>query len=202
MALRQLIFFGALTSVLTLSILGLFFFDIDLPTFKLATLHRLKGVSGAESTGGDSEFHILPIGQPSTSFDDEIEDSLPNKSPPPSTTPPNTPNKPAAAPVPDDVDLEDELDYGSPDMEYPKQTSTSFSMSLTSSLETTVPNGAIINGFSVFDDLVMHNGTFYIVTRNRSAFPENKQDIVGRPRVSGQAEREPHEEVRSFFLVF
>lgn len=201
MALRRLIIFGALTSVLTLSILGLFFFDIHLPTelnaFKLTT-HRLKGVSEVESTVEGGEFHILPVDRPLPGFDDEIEDSLPDKSLLPLTTPPNIPNQPAiAAPVPGGVDLEEESDYGAPDFEYPKQASTSFSMSLTSSLETTVPNGAMVNGFSLFDNLVMHNGTFYIVTRSRSAFPENKEDFVGRPWVSGQVEREPHEEVRT-----
>lgn len=201
MSLRRLIIFGALASILTLSILGLFFLDIDLPTefhtFRLATQRRLKGAFGAESTGGGGELHILPVGQPSTGFDDEIEDSLPDKSLPPSTTPPNTHNKPVAtaSAVSDDVDLEEESDYGSPDFEYPNQASASFSMSLTSSLETTIPNGAIINGFSVFDNLVTHNGTFYIVTRNRSAFPK-KEDIVWRPYLSGQVERDPHEDVR------
>lgn len=198
MTLHRLVIFGILTSVLTLSILGLFFFDINLPTelhaFKLATQHRLKGVSGAPSTGEGGEFRILPVGLPSTSFDDEIEDSLPDKLPPAS---PNIPSQPAAGPVPDYVDIEEESDYGSPDFEHLNQASTSFSMSLTSSLETTVPNGAIINGFSLFDNLVMHNGTFYIVTRNRTAFPKNKEDIVGRPWVSGQVERDPHEEVRT-----
>lgn len=205
---RRFVIFGVLSSVLTLSFLGFLFLDAELPTelskFKLATLHRLKSISGSASTGKDDKVHVLPVAGPSTEFDDDIEGEGPGYdgvSPPLSVLPQKADNanpipqpKPANA-VADAIDPMEESDYGSPDFKYPDSTIMSSSMSLTSSLETTVPNGALIHGFFVLDNLVVHNGTFYIVTRNRSAFPEKKEDLVWRPFVSGQVEREPNEEV-------
>jgi hypothetical protein len=71
---------------------------------------------------------------------------------------------------------------------------TTGNVQLTSSIQTTVPNGATIHGFTVFDNLVVHNGTFYIVTNNRSAFPEKKY-IVDQPNEKQPVEREPNAEV-------
>jgi protein O-GlcNAc transferase len=73
--------------------------------------------------------------------------------------------------------------------------STTGNVQLTSSIQTTIPNGATIHGFTVFDNLVVHNGTFYIVTHNRSAFPEKKEHIVDKPQTKQPVEREPNAEV-------
>ncbi|KAF7761931.1 hypothetical protein Agabi119p4_9923 [Agaricus bisporus var. burnettii] len=73
--------------------------------------------------------------------------------------------------------------------------STTNNIRLTSSLKTTIPNGATTHGFNVFDNLVVHNGIFYIVTHNRSAFPEKKEYIVDKPWDDKQpVEREPSAE--------
>lgn len=75
--------------------------------------------------------------------------------------------------------------------------STTNNIHLISSLETTIPNGATTHGFTVFDNLVVHNGIFYIVTHNRSAFPEKKEYIVDKPWDDKQpVEREPNAEVK------
>ena len=71
---------------------------------------------------------------------------------------------------------------------------------LGSSFETTIPHNATIHGFNVFDNLVMHNGTYYLVTSNRSSFPEraNIARLPHRPGLWG--ERDPHEDVRTSLL--
>lgn len=71
---------------------------------------------------------------------------------------------------------------------------------LASSFETTIPHNATIHGFNVVDNLVMHNGTFYLVTNNRSSFPE-KANIARSPSPPGTwGERDPHEDVRTSLL--
>lgn len=141
MGLRRLTLFGALASALTLSLLGLLFLGVELPTElrtpKFVTIQRPKSVPGPAQPGGDDEnVYIVPGAEFST-------------------------------------------------------------IPLTPSLQTTVPNGATIHGFSVLDNLVMHNGTFYIVTRNRSAFLKQKGDFIWKPfkSGSGEVEKDPDPEV-------
>lgn len=65
------------------------------------------------------------------------------------------------------------------------------------SFETTIPHNATVHGFNVFDNLIMHNGTFYLVTHNRSSFPE-KANIARSPSLPGTwGERDPHEDVHT-----
>lgn len=70
-------------------------------------------------------------------------------------------------------------------------------VSLSSTFETTIPNGATIHGLSIFDNLIVHNGTFYLVTNNPTAFPA-KANIARKPDRSGEwGERDPDEQVRA-----
>ena len=71
-------------------------------------------------------------------------------------------------------------------------------ISLSSTFETIIPHNATIHGFNVFDNLIMHNGTFYLVTNNRNGFPEkaNIARLLERPGAWG--EHDPHEDVRAF----
>ncbi|KAF8996225.1 hypothetical protein BDQ17DRAFT_1392068 [Cyathus striatus] len=46
--------------------------------------------------------------------------------------------------------------------------------------ETTIPGGAHVHGFTVFDHLYVRNGTFYVVTSDVSSFPPRK-NLIGRP---------------------
>jgi hypothetical protein len=75
MPIRRRMFVVTTASVLMLSILALFFFDIDLPSMldslKLATLHKLDiGNDQPQS----NEFHILPVGEPFIHEDDHGDD--------------------------------------------------------------------------------------------------------------------------------
>ncbi|KAF9446636.1 hypothetical protein P691DRAFT_776725 [Macrolepiota fuliginosa MF-IS2] len=135
--------------------------------------------------------------KPATGFggtEDTVLDDMPSL-PPPSV--------PAAGTVVDDSDIDpnEEADNGPTDFVYPDSKDQSSSTPLTPSFETIIPNGAIINGFFVLDNLIIHNGTFYIVTHNRSVFPALKEDLVWRPHVSGQVEREPNEEAGFLFSL-
>ena len=71
-------------------------------------------------------------------------------------------------------------------------------ISLSSTFETIIPHNATIHGFNVFDNLIMHNGTFYLVTNNRNGFPEKANIARLRERPGAWGEHDPHEDVRAF----
>jgi protein O-GlcNAc transferase len=207
MLIRRLVYIGVFASLLTLSVLGLFFFDIDLPTelqaFKIATLRKLNSVTGLKTV--DSEFHISPVGEPIVYEDDIEELALEGMSL--STLPPPPPLHDIAADSSSKHEGDDTVssydtdamkgDHGSPNSGNSDNTYPGSSLTLTSSFQTTVPNGAIIQGFSIFDNLVVHNGTFYIVTNNRSAFPEKAEDIYSISDDDDHTLPEPHAKVRT-----
>ncbi|KAF5383003.1 hypothetical protein D9615_004886 [Tricholomella constricta] len=47
-------------------------------------------------------------------------------------------------------------------------------------IETTIPGGEVVYGFSLLDQLYLRKGTFYIVTSDKAAFPL-KRHIIARP---------------------
>ncbi|KXN82749.1 hypothetical protein AN958_02188 [Leucoagaricus sp. SymC.cos] len=150
MHIRLLLALGVLFSVFTLGILTLFFLDINLPT----ELHAFK--LAALSKLKDSP---LPSGKLQSS---PVEESIVNE---------------------DDIEdssWEDAARLTVPPALDNDSGYSSYSMPLSSTFETTIPNGAAIHGFSVFDNLVMCNGIFYIVTNNQSIFP-SKDHIIRPP---------------------
>ena len=54
-------------------------------------------------------------------------------------------------------------------------TPTSNSSALSTKIETTLPGRKAVHGFTLLDRLYLRNGTFYIVTSNRSAFPPTRE---------------------------
>jgi hypothetical protein len=61
--------------------------------------------------------------------------------------------------------------------------------------ETTIPNGAHIHGFTVLDSIYLRNGTFYVVTANRTSFPPRDR-LLSRPvELRAGADTEPTDEV-------
>ncbi|KAF8997469.1 hypothetical protein BDQ17DRAFT_1283867 [Cyathus striatus] len=62
--------------------------------------------------------------------------------------------------------------------------------------ETTIPVGAHVHGFTVFDHLYVRNGTFYVVTSDVSSFPP-RRNLIGRP-VEMDKDFEPTDEDLQF----
>ncbi|KAF8067951.1 hypothetical protein FPV67DRAFT_1669816 [Lyophyllum atratum] len=48
------------------------------------------------------------------------------------------------------------------------------------SIETTIPGGEVVNGYSLLDRLYLRKGTFYIVTSDVSTFP-SRNNMIARP---------------------
>ncbi|KXN82750.1 hypothetical protein AN958_02189 [Leucoagaricus sp. SymC.cos] len=168
MPIRRFLVLGVLFSVLTLSILGLFFFDIDLPAELNTTLHKLKLSSPSPDEFNDM---VDPIDHKLYDIGDASWDEVTSFPPPPPL----------------------HLDYapGGPNSV----------ISLSSSFKTTIPNGASVHGFSVLDDLIVYNGTFYIVTNNPTAFP-SKDHLVQPPPPDHQGEnaQDPNPETDIQFI--
>ncbi|KAF5349079.1 hypothetical protein D9756_009425 [Leucocoprinus leucothites] len=144
----------------------LFFLDIELP----AELHQFKLETLQKLNFGSNEptsdkHHIPPGGEPIVDEDD-IED--------PTFDGVSTPSSDGSGP-------------GSP------QTYSSSSISFSSTFETTIPHGATIHGFTIFDNLVVHNGTFYLVTNDPSGFPK-KAHIAAKPHPGDWGDRDPNPE--------
>ncbi|KAG6877649.1 hypothetical protein C0992_009593 [Termitomyces sp. T32_za158] len=49
---------------------------------------------------------------------------------------------------------------------------------------TTIPHGAHTQGFTLFDDIYLRNGTFYVLTRDAAAFPA-VADMISAPYALG-----------------
>ncbi|KAJ7362225.1 hypothetical protein DFH08DRAFT_766748 [Mycena albidolilacea] len=66
--------------------------------------------------------------------------------------------------------------------------------------ETTIPNGAHIHGFTVLDSIYLRNGTFYVVTDNRTSFPPRNR-LLSRPVESrAGVDTEPTDEHLQFII--
>jgi hypothetical protein len=77
--------------------------------------------------------------------------------------------------------------------------SSYYSESTLTLVETTIPGDRLIHGFALLDRLYLRNGTFFVVTANRTLFPP-KRHMIGRPLdVGGVYDLEPTDEV-SFLL--
>lgn len=65
--------------------------------------------------------------------------------------------------------------------------------------ETAIPSNdgrsAHSTGYTIFDDLYLRNGTFYVVTSNVSAFP-NRLSLISRPLDMGKEDLTPTDQVR------
>ncbi|KAJ7129079.1 hypothetical protein C8R46DRAFT_1363306 [Mycena filopes] len=62
---------------------------------------------------------------------------------------------------------------------------------------TTIPSGAHVHGFTVLDNIYLRNGTFYVVTANRSTFPPRDR-LLSRPIDLGNKDMEPTDEQLQF----
>ncbi|CAK5272741.1 unnamed protein product, partial [Mycena citricolor] len=54
---------------------------------------------------------------------------------------------------------------------------------------TTIPSGAHAHGYTLFDHMYLRNGTFYVVTANRSAFPPIPQ-LLAPPHLLGEKQKQ------------
>ncbi|KAF9028019.1 hypothetical protein BDZ89DRAFT_1015275 [Hymenopellis radicata] len=61
--------------------------------------------------------------------------------------------------------------------------------------ETTIPGNAVVHGFTVLDNVYLRGGTFFIVTKNISAFPE-RRFIISRPAELGRGDEPTDKELR------
>ncbi|KAJ7152671.1 hypothetical protein C8R43DRAFT_923814 [Mycena crocata] len=62
---------------------------------------------------------------------------------------------------------------------------------------TRIPNGAHVHGFTMLDNIYLRNGTFYVVTADRSSFPPLDQ-LLSRPVGLSDAGIEPTDEQLQF----
>ncbi|KAJ7041560.1 hypothetical protein C8F04DRAFT_1079244 [Mycena alexandri] len=62
---------------------------------------------------------------------------------------------------------------------------------------TTIPSGAHVHGFTVLDNIYLRNGTFYVVTMDRSTFPPRNR-MLSRPIKLGSKDMEPTDEHLQF----
>lgn len=68
-------------------------------------------------------------------------------------------------------------------------------------LETTIPGNAVAHGFTVLDNVYLREGTFFIVTKNESAFPE-RRFIISRPVALGRGDEPTDKVVSTIFHAF
>jgi hypothetical protein len=61
---------------------------------------------------------------------------------------------------------------------------------------TTIPHGANTNGFTVFDNLYLRDGTFYVITSEPSSFPPRREMISKPMNMGPDADLEPTDQVR------
>lgn len=67
---------------------------------------------------------------------------------------------------------------------------------LDSMAETSIPKGAHVHGFTVFDNLYLRGGTFYVLTSDVDAFPP-RRNLIAKPLESGRGnDHEPSDNVR------
>ncbi|KAJ7773830.1 hypothetical protein B0H16DRAFT_1303994 [Mycena metata] len=66
---------------------------------------------------------------------------------------------------------------------------------------TTIPGGAHVHGFTVLDNIYLRNGTFYVVTMDRSTFPPRNR-LLSRPIKRGSKNMEPTDEASHRHLQF
>ena len=68
-------------------------------------------------------------------------------------------------------------------------------LSTSTQVETSIPGSEVVTGFALLDRLYLRNGTFFIVTANRSAFPPRRNMIAPGLDMGAGHDTEPSDKV-------